>query len=199
MVNEDRTKFGADALAVMGVGGVIFMFYHLAAMQPGQPLGAMTWVYLVLMLGAIGALIIYPGWFKQVFEVRHPDFVMAGEAGISLAQKDGLPAQFRTWDAVAEVILARKFRMIYSNGHVDYRQVVVIFLKPGNDGVERSLGPTQSGVSESGAGRRYLSADFPDGDWSKFESALHQFAPKGVKVKVCSKAVFDRKAGVDHY
>lgn len=195
MVNEGRAKSSVDALAVMGVGGIVFGFYRWAVTQPDQVHGLMILITLALLLGILGTL--YHGWLKRIVGIRPTDFVVAGKTGIYLAQHGALPAQPLAWEVVSEVILARKFKIIYPEGQVACRHVVVIFLKSGRDDIKSTFFQIPTGMPESGAGRRYLSADFPDGDWRTFESALYEFAPKGVNVRVCSKAVFDRKAGVD--
>ena len=197
-----QPKWGAGILAAMSIGFLVVVslpFYSLPSPQPDQASGLLALGCAFFIIACIAILFSLPIQLGQAFSPDNPDFIVANAAGISLAQNLGAPAQFRAWESISEIILAKKFYIIYPDGKLSCRHVVIVFLHPEPRAAENSLVPLQSGVSRSGAGRLYLSADFPNGNWRKFESALRKFAPERMPVKLCSSAVFDRKTGTDNY
>lgn len=156
-------------------------------------------VCLILLSICIAGLLFIRPQLRQMFRGSKSDFVLADADGISLAPIRELPAHFRPWESIAEVVLTKQFRIIRSDGKLFCRHVVIIFLHAEPDESGRSPRQAQEGISISAKGRQYLSADFPNGNWRKFKSALCRYAPSGTPVKICSKSAFDHKAGTDSY
>lgn len=193
----NANKFGADALtACMGAGFIILLFHTLPLLQSGQLPGLL---YIALILAFISILFFLRDRLGPAFRIGRPDFVTADASGVSFARNQEVPAQFTVWKSIDEIVLTRKFRIMHTNGKVLYRHVVIVFLKPEHYADANASDQYRCGISASATGRLYLSADFPDGNWRKFESALRKFAPNCVTVKACAEAVFDRSTGTDRY
>lgn len=164
-----------------------------------QPPSLFALVCAILLVLCIASLSFIRPQLRQAFWGSKSDFVVVDAAGISLAPIRDLPAEFRPWESIAEVVLTEQFRIIRSDGKLFCRHVVIIFLNAEPDEPENWPHRAQSGISISARGRRYLSADFPNGDWRKFRSALCRHVPDGMPVRICSKSAFDHKSGADSY
>ncbi len=193
----NETRLGSDALTVcMGAGCILLLFYIQPFLQSSQLPGLLN---IALILALISTLFFLRDRLGQIFRTGRPDFVTADASGVSFARNRDVPGQFRAWKSIDEIVLTRKFRIVYPNGKILYRHVVIVFLKPEHRDDMSSSDQYRSGISTSATGRLYLSSDFPDGNWHRFEAALRKFAPEDVAVKICAEAVFDRSRSTDCY
>ena len=160
--------------------------------------GLFVSIFIALVFTSLASGFPFTRQLKQLIPFGQKDFIVAKEAGITLEGNGALPSQFRLWEQIAEVVLTKKFSVVYTNGKLQCRHVAIIFLSGQFEDTTSPAVSWGTGVAKSASGRLYMSADFPDGDWRKFELAVRKFAPDWVAIKVCNSTTFDRNTGTDY-
>lgn len=178
--------------------------FFLMELSFGKPLldfpyGLFASIFLAVAFFHLASKYQFLTQLNEFFGLGQKDFIFAKEVGIFLDGNNALPAQFRAWEQISEVVLTKKLNIVNAHGKLKCRNVAIIFLSGQHEYGDCEGKKRNAGVSKSATGRDYISTDFPDGDWRKFETALRKFAPRNLKIKVCSGSSFDHNTRDDYF
>jgi hypothetical protein len=193
-----REKWGtltfaaALGLACLAFGIGFHRLMRDAAGAPGIPLLLFCAVF-VLAGGLI--LLSLPRHARRLRVDDGLHVLVADAAGIALTPNLGAATQRIAWSAVTEIVVAERLRIVDADETSFLRRTVVVFVS--TDGAANWLERTRSGIATSGTGRSYLLGDYPRGQGRTVRDALNHFGAGAVNVRLCTRAVLDRKTGAD--
>ena len=193
-----REKWGTLAFAAgMGLSCLAFGigFDRLMRDSAGAPGIPLLLFCAVFVLAGSLILLTLPRHARRLRLDDGLHVLVADAAGIALTPNLGAATQRIAWSSVTEIVLSEQLRIVDADETSFLRRTVVMFVS--NDGAANSVVHIRSGIATSGTGRGYLLGDYPRGQGRTVRDALNHFAAGAVNVRLCTRAVLDRKTGAD--
>lgn len=198
-----REKWGTIAfITLLGGGCLIFpilFYWQSSSSQPGSLQGVFALLYGLFALAGLAILIRLPRYIGQLLNDNGAHMIVADASGISLTAILGIGSQHWPWNSITEVTLAERLGIIDHDEAAFRNHSLVCFLPATQYESLGWLNRLKFGVAKSGKGRTYLTCRYPPDKGLEFESALRQFAPDSVSIKLHRKVVFNCQTCVDIY